>query len=146
MPEPAAAPAVPERIGDHRLQLTDDILRIEVAGNLDVPRIDSILAVYQSCIDHFGYLLLVMDVHKSTGMDMAARRKAVQWGKDHVAVQRTAVVGAPFALRIFLGLMNRATQLLSQAPSSELTFCETEEQARAWLATQRPQVQPAAGR
>lgn len=146
MPEASAALAVPPQIASHRLRLQGDILRIDVVGNIDAVTIPQILAVYQSCIDRFGYLLLVMDVHQSTGMDVAARRTAVEWGKSYAAVQSVAVVGAPLPLRIFLGLMNRATHLLSQGHAPHLTFCDSEAAARAWLETQRPLMQKATGR
>jgi len=146
MPDGSSALAVPLQIASHRLRLEGDILRIDVVGNIDAVTIPQILAVYQSCIDRFGYLLLVMDVQQSTGIDLAARRSAVEWGKSYAAVQSVAVVGAPLPLRIFLGLMNRATHLLSKEHAPQMSFHQTDAEAQTWLDAQRPLMHKAAGR
>lgn len=140
----AASFHVPERIAAHRLSLQGDLLHVEVMGNLDREVIEEILAVYQRCIDHFGYLLVLMSVQHSTGMDQQARRRAVEWGQDHPTVQSAAVYGAPLAVRAMMSLLHRATQLLSKQDAAHMTFVATEAEGRQWLEAQRARLAAAA--
>jgi hypothetical protein len=141
---PSPPPQVPEQLGENRLRLQGDILHIECVGGLDLATMKRLTPIYQECISHFGYLLLLMDVRRSESMDMQARRHAVQWAKEYAAVQRTAVYGAPALLRGFLMLLNRATFLLSKGAASELVFVQSLAEGRTWLEKQRLKLANAA--
>jgi hypothetical protein len=144
MPSLAPPPPVPSRVAEHRLSLQGDILRIEVVGNLDLDMMKRLIAVYEACIAHFGYLLLLLDVRHSSGFDADARKYAVQQSKDFASVQATAVYGAPAIVRGFMTLLSRATFLLSKGTAAELRFVSSQDEGRAWLDQQRATLQQAA--
>lgn len=135
---------VPERIFDHKLRLEGDILVAEFIGGLDLTMMKQLVPVYHACISHLGYMLLLMEVSRSTGVDADARRYVVEWAKDHASVQSTAVCGAPAIVRGFLTLLNRATSLLAKGTAPELTFVASISEGRSWLGEQRPKMQQAA--
>ncbi|HNN49433.1 MAG TPA: hypothetical protein PKO07_00280 [Pseudomonadota bacterium] len=133
-------PLIPPEIGSMRLRLHDDILHVHSDGHLDLAKSKQITSVYQSVLDHFGYLLLRLDLTHSTGIDLDARRHAVEWGKGCIDVHATAATGAPLAIRMFVGLMFRATQILAGNSTSAMHFASGEDDAVKWLSLQRPRL------
>lgn len=143
--EPERPPLlIPSEIGSIRLRLSEDILHVHSDGYLDVATTKQLIVVYQSVIDHFGYFLMRMDMSKSTGIDLEARRCAVDWGKDWLDVHATAATGASLIVRMFVGLMFRASQLLAKNTTSTMYFASDEASAISWLMEQRPRLQAAA--
>ena len=135
---------VPALIADNALHLDEDILHVHCVGALDLPQMKQLVAVDDQCIDHFGYLLLLLDVKRSTGMDMTSRRYGTDWAKHVITVQSSAVCGAGMIARGLLTMLNRATFLLARGKQSAMEFVETEELGRQWLQTQRPLMVKAA--
>ena len=129
-----------------RLRLDGDILHVHSDGYLDVAGTKQITAVYQSVIEHFGYLLLRLDLSKSTGVSLDARRFGAEWAKSRLEVHATAATGASLIVRMFVGLMFRTSQLLANNPTTEMHFAIDEEDAIKWLSAQRPRVLAAAAR
>jgi hypothetical protein len=128
------------QIGTHILQYDGRILSATFRGDLPLAQNLEILAQYQALVEHHGYVLILMHVAESTGIDMNARKAAAEWGKTYHERCRSAVVGAPFVIRIVLELMNRATNLLS-GQIGALKFVATEEEARGWLLAQIPKLE-----
>lgn len=137
---------IPSEIGSMRLRLSDDILHVHSDGKMDLETTKQITAVYQTIIARFGYLLLRLDLSQSTGIDLEARKYAVEWGKHHLDVQATAATGAALIVRMFIGLMHRATQIVGKNTGTELHFCSSEEEAVEWLSQQRPRLLAAAAK
>lgn len=131
---------VPSEIGSIRLRLSDDILHVYSDGKMDLETTKRLMAVYQTILDRYGYLLLRMELSQSTGMDLDARKYAVEWGKHHLDVHATAATGASLIVRMFVGLMHRATQIVGNNNTSALHFVSSEEEAVAWLSQQRPRL------
>lgn len=144
MPKVGPTPPIPSRVAEHRLSLEGDILHIEVVGNLDLEMMKQLVPVYQACITHFGYLLILMDVGQSSGFDADARRYSVAWTKDFASVQAAAVYGAPAIVRGLMTLLNRAIFLLSKGTATDLTFVSSQAEGRAWLDSRRDKLQQAA--
>lgn len=140
----AAALQIPDSVAKHRVSLHGDILHIEFIGALDLGMMKQLVPIYQACIAHFGYLLLMMDVSRSSGFDADARRYSVNWAKDYASVQSAAVYGAPVFVRSFLILLNRATFLLSKGTAAELNFVSSFAEGQTWLDGQRSKLQQAA--
>jgi hypothetical protein len=135
---------VPSLIVSNELHLDEDVLHVCCVGELDLPQMKQLVAVYDQCIDHFGYLLLLLDVERSTGMDMTSRRYGTDWAKHVITVQSSAVYGAGMIARGLLTMLNRATFLLARGKQSAMEFVGTEELGRQWLQAQRPLMVKAA--
>ncbi len=135
---------VPTLIAANELRLDEDVLHVRCVGGLDLPQVKQLLVVYEQCIGQFGYLLLLLDVERSTGMDMAGRRYGSEWAKNYTAVQSMAVYGAGSIVRGMLTMLNRATFLISRGKQAAMEFVATEELGRQWLQAQRPLMVKAA--
>lgn len=146
MPPLAPAPQIPSQVAEHRLRLQDDVLHVEVVGDLDLDMMKQLILVYEACVAHFGYLLLLMDVRQSTGFAADARKYAVERAKDFASVQATAVYGAPVIVRGLMILLSRATFLLSKGRAAELCFVSSQDEGRLWLDQHRDMMQQAAKR
>lgn len=132
------------RVGLHDLEVRQDILHIHFIGNLDLAQMKELISVYEQCVEKHGYLLMLMDVEKSTGFDVNARRYSADWAKTCPTVQSCAVYGASAALRGFLTILNRATQLLTRGKQPTLEFFASAAEGYMWLETQRPRMKQAA--
>ena len=123
------------QIGKHILEYDGVVLKVVFHGYLPLAQDLEVLAQYQAIIEDRGYTLILLQVAEATGIDSAARKAAADWGKIYNVRCRSAVVGAPFVVRVALELMNRATNLLSRQ-TTPLGFFATEEEAREWLLAQ----------
>lgn len=135
---------VPSAIGSNRLRLSDDILHVHAGGKMDLNAMKQLTTVYEKVIARFGYLLLCLDLSQSTGIDPDARRHGAEWGKSVIDVQATAATGAMLVVRLFVGLMFRATQILGKNATTEMHFADSEAEAVQWLSRQRPRLLAAA--
>ena len=135
---------VPTLIANNSLRLDEDVLHVHCVGVLDLPQMKQLVVVYDQCIDHFGYLLLLLDVERSTGMDATSRRYGSEWAKHVTTVQSSAVYGAGSIVRGMLTMLNRATFLVTRGKQSAMEFVATEELGRQWLQAQRPLMVKAA--
>ena len=127
------------QLGPHDLARNGPILEIRVHGELTLAQTLELLTHYEALLEEQGYVLILLDVAKASGMDMPARKASAEWGKKYNDRCRTAVVGAPFVIRIAIELMNRAANVLARRPSNvALGFFETEVEAQHWLLAQIP--------
>lgn len=131
-----------EKHGSFRYYREADLVFIELHG---VFSLDDALHMYELCeatTQQYGYNLAVFDAREATGITAAARRHIAQRARGPRLRGVSAVIGASFVLRAVVHLMRNAMQLFG-APLTPVLFCATEEEAMQWLATQRPQLQPA---
>ncbi len=128
------------QIGTHILQYDGLILTVTSRGDMRLAQQLEVLSQYQALVEHHGYVLILVHVGEATGMDMNSRKAAAEWGKTYQVRCRSAIVGAPFVVRVALELMNRGATLLS-GQMSPLKFFATEEEARQWLLAQIPTLE-----
>lgn len=114
-------------------------MHVTFRGNLTLVNVKPLVELQQALVDELGYLLLLMDVRASTGIDMAARKYSTEWGQRYVGSVFTAAYGAHPVVRGMLNLLSRATEIFSRR-SAKLAFFERESEARAWLLTQIPRA------
>jgi SpoIIAA-like len=126
-------------IGVHNMTREGAITRVVPRGEISVQELDRFLTEYNEMIEMQGFVLIMMDMRESGTMAMPARRKASEWGSKHGHCARTAVFGASFFIRSAIELINRAASLMT-GNGPPITFVATEEEARAWLLAQIPQL------
>jgi hypothetical protein len=87
----------------------------------------------------YGYAMTLIDARKATAMSASARRTAAALNRSDPILSASAIFGANLLTRTLATLLWRAVALLT-AQKSDLAFFETEAEARAWLAQQRPKL------
>lgn len=113
-----------------------DILRMEWSGKLEE---DAIAALGDLSTElkasHGDLQMLLVHVHAAESISPAARKRVVDLSRaDRWAA--TAIVGANFKIRVLIDLMYKAVRLVVSS-ASPMQFCDSDEQAMAWLAEQR---------
>lgn len=127
------------RIDEHVLRREGEVLHVTVQGNLTGTNMTAFVAVYQQLLDEQGFLLILMDVRDSTGMDMAGRKVVTAWAGKHSTTLCSAIVGANVVIESTMNIFNRAVRVLSgKAPG--LMFFSEEVAARTWLLAQIPRL------
>lgn len=121
----------------HTVRREGEIMHVCFCGNLTLGNVKALAELQQAIVDEFGYLLLLMNVHEATGIDMAARKYSTEWGTKYAGAVFSAAYGAHPMVRGMLNLMSRATEVFSRR-SSKLSFFDTDAEARAWLLKQIP--------
>jgi hypothetical protein len=83
------------------------------------------------------FLFLLADVTRLEHITAEARRVAAEGptrGKKMMHVRAAAVIGASFHIRVIGVLIAKASRLIHRGEEMEVYFCDTEADARAWIA------------
>jgi SpoIIAA-like len=86
------------------------------------------------------YLLKLVDVSRAGNVAAGARKAGAEKVHD-VPVMAVAIFGANFAIRVVANLVIRAGSMMRKIDTVPTQFFETEDRARAWLATKREEIQ-----
>ncbi len=116
----------------HHVRREVPLLHITVRGNLTLANMTALVELYQALVEEQGFLLLLMDVHDSTGMDMAARKIVTGWSAAHAKRVWSGVVGANAFVRATMNMFNRAAKAMGKSEPGLMFFAD-EAAARAWL-------------
>lgn len=128
------------QVGPHVLKREGPITRVTMGGVISYEHMLQFLEEYQAMIDEQGFALIMMEMGTGGEMGMQARRVASEWGSKRSHRVRSAVVGASFFLRSGIELLSRAAKLMT-GNGLKVTFVQTQEEARAWLLAQVPELQ-----
>lgn len=129
-------------IGPHLIEIEDDVFLVRWRDHN--PELGPLVQVYERLtrfIAERGYALALFDLRLAGIPGSELRRHAGQWGRQQKP--ETLVIasyGMSTPLRALMILINRALNLF-QGPGPALTaLFNTESEARAWLAVQRPRL------
>lgn len=84
-------------------------------------------------------VFLLVDATKLGKLSADARRQSAQGSKD-LKLRGIAVVSPSAAMRVVVGLVSRAVDLLNGNTDNPTRMFETEQEARAWIALRRAAV------
>lgn len=126
------APDLTLDLDKHHVRREGPLLHIIVQGNLTLANITAMVDVYQALVEEQGFLLNLMDVHQSVGIDMAARRMATEWSARNAKRVWSGIVGAKPIVRTTMNMFNRAAKVLGKSEPG-LNFFADEAAARVWL-------------
>lgn len=128
-----------EPLGRHRYYRDRDCAVFELHGDVSLDQIQRVFATYELLVQEHGYSLMVFDATAGAGMGPEARRYVGVRNREDLPEGASVVVGANFAIRALVNLLNNATRLFGK--TTGLTFfCATIEQAWPWLDIQRQQL------
>lgn len=85
------------------------------------------------------HLFVLYDSRKSTGMDPDARKLAMSTESAKVRADLQVSFGAPFAMRVMMGMFNKAWKLLGR-DEPLLHMFDTEADARAFFNAERARM------
>jgi len=116
----------------HRVRVEGPLVHITARGNLTAVNMAELLDLYQKAVDEHGLVLILLDVHESTGIDMAARKVVIPWAAKNAAFMWSGVYGANMFVRTAMNMYNRAVRVLGKREPA-LKFFVDEAAAREWL-------------
>lgn len=125
--------------GPHLLQLSEEgIIVYRLRGQLDEPELIGMMEHQADWHLAQGFMLVLVDAQRSTGMSTPAFR-AAQARKTNHTPRAIAVFGASFAIQTFADVLFRALRALSGG-AMNFRFFKTEEECREWLESERPKL------
>ena len=127
--------------GTHRYYRTADLVFFEVHGPFTLPDAQCLLEVCKSIWQEHGYVLSAFDNRDGPGMTAEARRFTSEKSREHPMKAASAIIGASLAVRTMTFLLLNVMRMTGR-PVSQILFCSTDEEALAWLASQRQQLRP----
>lgn len=125
-----------EHQGTHRFYREEDLLYFELHGLFTLADAQRLYVELESLERAHGYALTAYDARAVTGMDADSRRYLGEKTRGRAERRALAVIGASFALRTILGLVQNGARLAGR-PVPKTAFCSTQSEALAWLAAQR---------
>ncbi|MDC0713742.1 STAS/SEC14 domain-containing protein [Stigmatella sp. ncwal1] len=118
-------------------------MKFVLKGPLEHAEMLAIRARLEALRNLQGPLYLLGDVRQSTGYSLEARQ-AIGAETGRVLYAAVAFFGASFNMRTVSSMILRANSILGRSTGTQAVFKDTEEEARAWLAEQRANPEPAA--
>jgi hypothetical protein len=85
------------------------------------------------------HVFLLIDISKIGKISAEARKHSGRGGKD-LNLRGMAIIGASAPMRIVVGMVGRAVDLLNGNTDNPTRFFESEAAARAWIAERREAV------
>jgi hypothetical protein len=124
------------RAGKHLIRVeSDDFMTLEFHGPISASDTRAILRAHDQRLLAQGRLFLLCLVSENGGMTPEARAELKHRPKN-LPASYIAYVGAPYAKRVILEMLLRATTVLTRAKTTH-RFFEHEAEARNWLAAMR---------
>jgi hypothetical protein len=131
-----------KRVGRHFIRVeSDNFMTLEFNGAISQAETAAVVEAIDGRLLAQGRLFLLCFVANTGGMAPEARAELKRRPKN-LPPSYIAYVGAPYAKRVILEMLLRATAALTRAKTTH-RFFENEAAAREWLAAQRlAQYQP----
>jgi hypothetical protein len=131
------------RLGSADVYIEDDLIFSVVGARKDdgADKSQRFFEIVEPVFKKYPHVFHLTDARRGFSLNAAARRTYVEWGKTH-AFAASAVFGAGTMTRGLLELTSRAISLFGKP--LPMKFCDTEAEARAWLAQQRVRLQRSA--
>lgn len=133
----ATIPPKPEHLDVH---CEEDLLVVRICGPYDEAVARHLEFLYVDLANRYGYRLALLFGRETTTITPEARRLMAEWNAVLRDPFAGAVVGASFTAKTIANMLIRAMELITRRPT-DLSFCDTEAEARAWLDKQRPRLE-----
>jgi 1,2-phenylacetyl-CoA epoxidase PaaB subunit len=114
----------------------DDILVARIVGALEADDSRRILEMGEELYTRHGYILILMDAKRATGMSSEARKIQADRLKRFIRPSHSAIYHVNAVGRMMSTLMQRGIELLT-GKTYPVSFHRDEADARAQLASQR---------
>ena len=126
-----------QRIGPQRIDISGDTAFITIVDEVLAKDMAALLAALDTIGGGSGPLYILADIGRLRILPPAARHLAGEW-KGIGRVGGTAIIGATLITKTLVMLVSRASTLLSNTRKlGEVRFFNSEQDARAWIATRR---------
>lgn len=125
------------QIGAHSIVSDNDILVAHVTGPMMLDQMKEFLAVCAQTLAQHGSVYLISIMGPGYTLPPDSRRYIAEWGRQY-KITGNLVVGAPFAMRVLLGMLSRASKMVG-AKNPEIEFAASEAEARRWIAQHKAQ-------
>lgn len=118
--------------GKHRVLIDGFIVTIDFDGLFELPEFEQQCRVMDEVRAQHGRVYVIAMTAKANSMTPPVRKAMSQYLKEH-AVAGVANVAASLIARGIATLVRHGIELV-YGPTAPLRFCQTEEEARAWIA------------
>lgn len=125
-----------EALGRHRLRVEEDILYVICHGGFDLEEMKRITVECYRLGDKYGYVLCLMDVTNAGWSSPEARRYQANTLRERLYPHLTALIGINAVLRVAVGLVDRAVELVT-GKTLDNAFVDSEAEGIAALAKAR---------
>lgn len=118
------------------MRIDGDVLHLRVVGSIDLPTMQRIIEQGDVLAARYGYILMLADARRTTGLDAEARKYQSDRLKQVIHPSHTAIHGANTVVRLVSNLVQRGIELVS-GHTYPVSFHRDEAEARAELDAQR---------
>lgn len=125
-----------ELFGQHRLRVSGDVLFVVCVGGFNLDEMKRLTKESYALGEKYGYVLCLIDVFKAGWSTPEARKYQATSLRERLYPHLTAVIGINAVLRVSVGLVDRAIELVSGKTLTNV-FVDDEESALAVLAKAR---------
>jgi hypothetical protein len=117
-----------------------DLIVVIVRGALCVEEMSDLAAFVRAHTTALGAVLLIADLSAMSALSATARRAAAETSRG-IPYRGMALYGASFQTRVVAKLALGAMRLLGATSDCPIEFCQTEQEARAWVAKRRREIE-----
>lgn len=122
--------------GTHEVRVDGDFVIVRSHGVTTLDDLREQTAICARVKREHGALFMMYDSRDGTGFDREARKVLMQPTPSDLRADATTAFGTRFAIRILVGMLDRALVAFGKAPSGVVIF-DTEEEALAHLEKER---------
>lgn len=140
MSDSTSIPAGARPLGTHFLKVEDDIVFLIQDGDYTLDDAIKTHAEIEGVLGRLGRAFIMVDQSKSGSTSAEVRRFIANWNKRHRA-SGAVMFGGSTVGRAAATLALSAIRLL-QPDTMPTVFTRTEEEARAWISSQRSRLPP----
>lgn len=134
-PASSSIPSEPFAIGSHQVKVEGSIIHVRLIGPYLREHAREILLLADQLYDSHGEVALLADSSRSGPPPPETRRFVATWSYHGPYI--AALYGANQVVRVMARLMIGAQRMLGSVQRIETQICDSEAQARAWIAEQR---------
>lgn len=134
---PASTDPIEIKVGRHLFRWEPpDIGYVSYFGDLDADAAASLSAVSRQFTVGKPRIFLLVNLARVGQISKEARSSSAAGSKD-LSIRGIAVVGAAGPIRVVVGLVTRAVELMQTKQDSPTRFFATEAEGRQWIAQRR---------
>ncbi len=116
------------------------VIHMELRGDVTPGVVQGMASFVRECLGDGSAMLLLISTPELGSVSAEARRTAVEVSKG-IPYRGIAFWGIGFEARVMAKLVLGAMKLLSVNKETPVCFCDTEVEARAWLARRIDQIE-----
>ncbi len=124
-----------QEIGPHRVRTEEDVIFLQVVGNLSLEETRAICALSEAVLAEHGRLFMIANLHQSKSFSPEGRKFLAEWGTKHT-ITAIAQYGISIVTQTISVLVAAAIRLLG-GRAVEIKNVKDEAEARAWIAEQK---------